>query len=1387
MAQEVDSINTFGNNVTAGSVTIGGIGGESTATSWMLDDNVASYVETTRNTAVLLNDRRTIVYGQGRESKSEVLATVSGVTSTDGLDIDVEHKVVTVSISSLSQDLTVEVSDDYMLALGEDVPEPELSEGEGWRFDDNENIATYKTDSTTDGYVLDRNRISYQSIGEAETLVEVKGVTSTEGLSIDTENKTVTVSEDSLSKDSEVTISEGYELKLADGITTETTENAGWVFEGDTASYVDGSIERGYVLEDNKIYYKTEGMENTLVTVTGVKSIEEALHINTTDKIVTIDEAALSEDSTVSISDGYTLALGDVTKMTLKDVTWDYAGTTAEGRIEVGTSGYKLENNTITYVKEGMSTSVFVYNVNEVTSGIGITVDPVTNVVTLSREAVTGRGGNGRPIRVSSGYTLALDDTVDVPSFEEESDGFDEGRNEYSYSGGTRQSGWELVNNEVVYRSYFAGITEPVIIRGVSSKEGVQRDPENRKNFIISSPSLDKSILEDEGSVRFGPDTDGYTMSLGDDVDRPTRVVSKGWQLENSTATYHTGSTTDGYVIGDGDDSIKYVAPEVDETVAAITGVKSVDGLLLTQNANESVVTVYRSSLDKKNVSIEGGYKLELLDEGLNPQNQTGWKLSDKRATYEVGGWTEGYRYLESENIIEYSPEESGVVKIELAGVDKKPNFVDGYEGDAEDNEDGKAGAVSLTPDNFTEEGISVESNERGYSFEIAKEDYGHTKFVGKETEEVITNHGGEIAFELGAGKDTIVTDGANVSVDAGEGNDSINNSGGIGSTIKGGKGNDNVTLSSSDTAENIFFYANGDGKDKVSGFGKRDKLQIDTSAAISAEVKNDDVIFKVGNGTITLRDIAKEKTDDSDYHEIVIVDSEGDAISTISGSTYTHDGVIRDVETEISVERQIVLASTFEGKYTASNSEKKTGNVTIVDASRVTKNVSLDGGEEGLSLIGGSGKDTLISGTTDGFELTGGKGNDVFFYNGKKGRIKDYSQKGTDGKDKLELASEFNLDNLKDFTYSSDELTLNFGDGNELTLEGIKSDTEITFGAKSSTIRTFKAEGMFDEKGKSVVLSANRDYFKAQGNFSKLEEIDGSKTTSGSTIIGNKKANYIIASADGSTLDGSKGKDTLVGGDGQDVFVYDSKNGTGNKLIVGYDSGDKISITGGKAVLSEVKLTGSDKKDLELTVGSNKITIEGGAGESFDYSEQYIENTELKTRSQTFTTDGLLVDGQSASLTSAFVGTEVDMSKYNYNSVDASLVKRSFNLVGDSDTNSIIGGKGKDTLTAGSSGSNLWGGKGNDLLIGCDDASDKFIFRAGEGTDTIQGFESLDELWIYDNRGRESTYNKAVFGGDTLTLSIKGGGKVILTGIDANDSIKINGYAHTISGKKLN
>ncbi len=97
-----------------------------------------------------------------------------------------------------------------------------------------------------------------------------------------------------------------------------------------------------------------------------------------------------------------------------------------------------------------------------------------------------------------------------------------------------------------------------------------------------------------------------------------------------------------------------------------------------------------------------------------------------------------------------------------------------------------------------------------------------------------------------------------------------------------------------------------------------------------------------------------------------------------------------------------------------------------------------------------------------------------------------------------------------------------------------------------------------------------------------------------------------------------------------------------------------------------------------------------------------------------------------------------------------------------------------------------LWGGAGSDTLYG-GAGKDVFICTVNEGTDKIFDYTAEDMLKILNNDGSEGgTFAKATFSGSDLTLAIKGGGKVIFSGVSADGTFNINSATYKISGTKL-
>ena len=1044
----------------------------------------------------------------------------------------------------------------------------------------------------------------------------------------------------------------------------------------------------------------------TGIKVTGVKS---ANGLSLSGTVVTVAKSALN-GTDISITGG-TLALGsDVVTpntTTTSPTGWSQSGDTATYKGKTVTESYALEGGKIAYKSEEKDVSIEVRGIND-TNALELSNDGTT--VTVSKRALGGSN-----VTINDGYNLALGSDVYPPEGTEA---------KWSYSSGTAtytpaqtSSGYTLTNNRLItYTARSEG--DPIEIDGVRSSEGIAVSLDGSQNmFILSASALNKekvSVTNEE-----------YKLVLGEDVATPVNTA-EGWTLEGQKATYKTKSATEGYVVTD-ENEIEYSAEIKASVVVEVNGVKDTKGLTLVQNEEENAVAVYSSALDPANtVTVSDGFELELgSDVEVSTIFSGYWTPNGNNWAYRINETTKGYRVID--NQISYTTSVEGGTLAEFSGIatNSTPVVPETYD------------VISFTPDNFAGN-VAVVSSSVG-NFEFTEGDYGDKSFTASENIDNITNVGSKIVLNGGAGADKFSNTGSDV-------------------TVSGGEGDDNVTINASVDAgnNNVFSYSSGDGNDIIYNFDASDKIQFigftsESTLRPEENVKNKDVIFKVGNGTVTVRDAAEKEL------TITLVGSQENDI--LSSHRYTTNGITRGYTIE--------LAQTLKDPYTQEN------NISVVDGSKVKDGAYIIGNDnsEGGSLIGGDGKDTLISGQNN-FELTGGKGNDLFVFGGGNDTIYDYSQKGTDGSDRISLGSFEETD----YEIDGDDVILSYGDNDSITIVDGKGK-EITFADKKSIVKVYGDEGVFDGKRKSLILARNTENAFSAAKYSKMETIDGSAVVNEITITGNKKANVLIAGSVNTTLNGGKGKDTLVGGDAIDTFIYENKSG--NKTIQNYNygagQGDIVSL-GGDAEISSVT---TKKDNVILKVGSNTITIEGMAKSQFTF----IQGGESKI----YDNERLVsADGKSATLSSDFKGAfDLTSAAYaQYANVSAELGKKSVSLIGDADDNVLIGGAGKDTLNGRENSDTLNGGKGNDVLWGGEDA-DTFIYVAGQGTDTIMdyNFDEGDILQILDKRGRVITKDaikKWDFDGDDCVLSIKGGGKVVLA--DVGTSVKISANGNELS-----
>ena len=836
---------------------------------------------------------------------------------------------------------------------------------------------------------------------------------------------------------------------------------------------------------------------------------------------------------------------------------------------------------------------------------------------------------------------------------------------------------WTLEGTTAIYGTS----TETLLtVSGVKDTVGLTL---NNKTVTVADTALNETSVSISG---------GYSLALAGGVSAPSTTAAT-WSYENNVATYRGAGTTAGYSVSGG--QIIYT-PASEPEIFTISGLSSTDGI----DINNKIVTLTAKNLGMETVSISGDYNLAMGNDVATPISKAaGWsKLESGNMAYQTDFTTAGYSL--ANNQISYVEAVEGKILAELSGIaeDSTPSL----------DETG----ISLTADNFAENVAVISSTV--HNFDLTAGDYLDKEFTATDKVDRINNVGSKLIIDGNAGNDKISNIGSFV-------------------TVRGGKGDDNVSLSGGDEGNNIFTYTDGDGKDFIFNFTANDKIQILGTTDVEEEIRNNDVVFTVGKGTITVRDAAK-----SDMTITVIGTTANDILSA---NTYTTEGIIS--------EGKIVLPTTQKKSYTQGN------NTSIVDGSKVKDGVQIIGNASGGTLLGGEGKDTLISGTGD-FELVGDKGNDIFIFGGGKDTIFDYSQKGAGGADKVSIASSLTATG---YEIDGDDVILNYGTGNELTILDAKGK-EITFAGKKSFVNIYADEGVFDAKKKSLILAAGTNKNFSAAKYSKLVTIE-------LAITGNKKANIITAGKSNTTLNGGKGKDTLRGGEGADVFIYDNKSGNKTIQNYNYDDGDIISL--GKGV--EISQVTTKKDNVILKAGSNTITIEDVAKSQFTFTQ----DDETKTYD-----DGKLISGDSVTLASDFKGTFSLEDNDSYNHVSAELVKKAVNLVGDAGDNSLTGGKGKDSLNGGGGDDILNGGKGNDSLWGGDGA-DTFVYQAGTGNDTISdyNFDDGDILQILDKKGKEiskGAIKKWTFDGDDLTLSIKGGGKLILANVGTSTTINVNG-----------
>lgn len=386
-------------------------------------------------------------------------------------------------------------------------------------------------------------------------------------------------------------------------------------------------------------------------------------------------------------------------------------------------------------------------------------------------------------------------------------------------------------------------------------------------------------------------------------------------------------------------------------------------------------------------------------------------------------------------------------------------------------------------------------------------------------------------------------------------------------------------------------------------------------------------------------------------------------------------------------------------------------------------ESISANGSSEDWSIKGSSADDTIISGNGND-TFTGGEGKDYFVYNNGNDVITDYSE----GQDTIVMkspikSSKVSGNNVIIYT-NNGSLTIRNGKNKSITvklsngkttsqvygvLNGLTYDSNYTAVTLSSSFNgTLQATDYYSTVRNISASNLNKSVYIFGNN--KANSIFGSRSNdtilagSGNDIINGGNGNdylngeygndTILAGSGNDTIFGGKGNDLLTGGAGADLFIYAS--GDNNDTISDFSSSDSISLNNSYSTIQS-------GKNIILKSGTGSITLLNAKGKSLNIKSSFKNYQPSSSQTKTL--------------------TNTDDSTFNisgvYKAVDASSRTQSVYIVGNSYANTIVGGKGDDSIR---------GNRNHDLLTGGAGA-DLFIYAFGDGNDTITDYSSSDKI----------------------------------------------------------
>ncbi|OFZ68762.1 MAG: hypothetical protein A2V79_10845 [Betaproteobacteria bacterium RBG_16_56_24] len=556
----------------------------------------------------------------------------------------------------------------------------------------------------------------------------------------------------------------------------------------------------------------------------------------------------------------------------------------------------------------------------------------------------------------------------------------------------------------------------------------------------------------------------------------------------------------------------------------------------------------------------------------------------------------------------------------------------------------------------------------------------GNDILNGDAGNDVMSGGDGNDTVSGGTGDDWVEGNTGNDVLDGGSGNDTLHGNSGS-DTLSGGAGVDYLY---GGEGNDVYLFGRGSGQDTIEEY----EWTLDYGAAPSG---NYDAVQFAAN--VLPPDVLVQREWD-------------DLVLSISGTTdelRVNNYFYNNTDSEYLVEEFRFANSTV---WTTDQ---------LRDTPGITTTIVLTGSSGNDVMVGGAGKELLngmagndvLSGGAGNDILSGGSGNDVL-----DGGTGNDTLNGDVGNDVYLFGRGSGQDSIDDYDYTAGNLdTIRFG-------------TRITAG-----------DITFTRSGMDLVLSINgtNDRLTVQswgfGDTYRIERVefaDGTAwdaayilaQTGGLPIIGTNGDDFLhgndyvgspfsppAAVAWNNTLEGRGGNDLLLGGAGNDTYVF--SRGDGQDRI------DTRDFTPGKVDTIQFG-AGINASDITFTHSGYDLIL-GINGTSDQMSIWYWGSGDAYRIQRVEFDDGTAWDAaylNNMAAAAPVIGTNGDDSLRAWSGGDAI-------LQGFGGNDQIFGSSGNDILD---------GGTGNDYLSG-QGGNDVYLFNRGDGSDTISEYSATDNL----------------------------------------------------------